>query len=78
MQNDWSDVHFNFTPYKDQDLSILSAPDDVQVLLEDHIVKTATMRGSPFIAPFEEEVKKWENRLVGSSVQMLHECRLQQ
>ncbi|KAJ8047551.1 Dynein heavy chain 3, axonemal [Holothuria leucospilota] len=63
MQNDWSDVHFNFTPYKDQDLSILSAPDDVQVLLEDHIVKTATMRGSPFIAPFEEEVKKWENRL---------------
>ncbi|XP_071815449.1 dynein axonemal heavy chain 3-like isoform X3 [Apostichopus japonicus] len=63
MRNDWSDVHFNFTPYKDQKLSILSAPDDVQVLLEDHIVKTATMRGSPFIAPFEEEVKKWENRL---------------
>lgn len=64
MQSDWEIVHFNFTPYKDTDLSILAAPDDVQVLIDDHVVKTATMRGSPFIAPFETEVKEWELRLV--------------
>ncbi|XP_033642613.1 dynein heavy chain 3, axonemal-like [Asterias rubens] len=63
MKEDWETVHFNFTQYKDTGLSILSSPEDVQVLLEDHIVKTATMRGSPFIAPFEKEVKLWEARL---------------
>ena len=64
MQNDWANMHFNFTSYKDTGLSILSSFDDIQVLLEDHIVKTMTMKGSPFIGPFEAEVTAWDQKLV--------------
>ena len=37
---------------------------NLQVLLDDHIVKTMTMKGSPFVVPFEAELKEWESKLV--------------
>ena len=71
MKQDWKTMNFTFVPYKDTNLSILSSPDDIQVLLEDHIVKTTTMKGSPFIGPFEEEVNQWDITLVSLAISTL-------
>ena len=64
MKSEWENMSFTFVPYKDTDLSILAAFDDIQVLLDDHIVKTTTMKNSPFIKAFEVEINEWDQRLV--------------
>uniref|UniRef100_A0A7N5K2X3 Dynein axonemal heavy chain 3 n=1 Tax=Ailuropoda melanoleuca TaxID=9646 RepID=A0A7N5K2X3_AILME len=64
MKSDWVNMTFNFVKYRDTDTSILCAVDDIQLLLDDHVIKTQAMCGSPFIKPIEAECRKWEEKLV--------------
>ena len=68
MKSDWDVIELNLVAYKDTGLNILSSIDDIQVLLDDHIVKSTTMKNSPFIKPFETELNEWDQQLVRSRV----------
>jgi len=64
MVEDWQTVTFTMTQYRDTGVSILASVDDILTLLEDQIVRTQTMRGSPFIKPFEKDIREWEERMI--------------
>ncbi|KAK7101371.1 hypothetical protein V1264_019760 [Littorina saxatilis] len=64
MQGEWEGVMLNLAAYRDSGISILSSVEEIQALLDDHIVKTQTMRNSPFIKPFEADIKRWEATLM--------------
>lgn len=64
MQSEWKDVAFEILPYRDSDMFILSAVDDIQTLLDDHILKIQAMRGSPYIVALGAKATRWEEKLI--------------
>ncbi|CAB0035335.1 unnamed protein product [Trichogramma brassicae] len=63
MERDWVDLNFVINPYKDSGTYVVAAIDDIQLILDDHIMKTMTMKNSPYIQPFEEQILRWERKL---------------
>ncbi|XP_052747260.1 dynein axonemal heavy chain 7 [Bicyclus anynana] len=64
MIKEWAELKFEILPYKDTGTYILSSVDEIQLLLDDHIIKTQTMKNSPYIKPFEEIIIDWESKLI--------------
>jgi dynein heavy chain len=62
---EWTETIFLMNPYRDSGTSILSGScvDEIQMILDDQIVKTQTMLTSPYIKPFAERAKDWETFL---------------
>ncbi|KAF5300238.1 hypothetical protein FQR65_LT09192 [Abscondita terminalis] len=64
MQEEWDGVFFKTSVYKDTGLHVLTALDDVQVVLDDHIIKTLMMKGSVFVKPYVAQVNTWYDKVM--------------
>ncbi|KAF4662797.1 hypothetical protein FOZ61_002166 [Perkinsus olseni] len=66
QQAEWQPATCDFKPWKETGTFILSGAtvDEVQGLIDDHIIKTQTMKGSPSAQPFAEGIAEWEEFLM--------------
>ncbi|KAL3685151.1 hypothetical protein R1sor_003173 [Riccia sorocarpa] len=63
MQSAWIGVKFEYAEWRGTGTYILRSVDDLQIMLEEHLVKTQSMQTSPYIGPFEDRVKLWLAKL---------------
>jgi dynein heavy chain len=63
MIAEWEKIELECVPYRNTGTYLIRSTDDIVALLDDHLVKTQTMRGSPYIKSIEKDCRAWEKKL---------------
>jgi hypothetical protein len=63
MKEEWGDKEFYCIPYKDSGTAVIGQTDEIQMLLDDQLMKVQAMNASPFVKPFKAETVEWEATL---------------
>ena len=54
MIDQWSETSFETTNYRDStNIKVLGSVEDIEANLDEHLIKTQTMRGSPYFKPLD-------------------------
>ncbi len=66
MQEEWKKQEFVVVVKKDTDMKLLSGTrlEEMQMMLDEHIVTAQQIRANPFVKPMEEEAGNWEKKLM--------------
>lgn len=63
MRSDWDPISFELLSWRQTETYIISSVEEIQLLLDDQIIKIQSMRSSPYIQPFEHKLKELEKNL---------------
>ena len=63
MEEEWDGMEFICKLYRNTGAYIIGGIDEVQTLLDDHIVKAQAMRSSRYIQPMIKRITEWEGTL---------------
>ncbi len=64
MADDWAPMEFLCKEYRGSHILEGEAIELITALLDDHIIKAQTMKGSPFAKVFIDQITRWENNLL--------------
>jgi dynein heavy chain len=67
MQKEWAGINITFAPYRETGTYVFRGSDEIQQILDDHIVMTQAMSFSPFKKAHETRLKAWEVKLSSMS-----------
>ena len=70
MRKEWRDIKMNIVAHKNTETYILKDSEDILAILDEQLVKTQSMRSSPYCKPIEKKAKSWDDRLQGMSYLM--------
>ncbi|GLC39959.1 hypothetical protein PLESTM_000973400, partial [Pleodorina starrii] len=65
MKDDWVGVEFKMVPYKDTGTCVVGHTDEIQMQLDEQLMKIQAMNASPFVKPFKAEAAAWQKTLEG-------------
>jgi dynein heavy chain len=63
MREDWKPLNFDVKEHKDTYILEGEACEAITAMLDDHLIKTQTMKGSPYAAFMLEPILEWEGTL---------------
>ena len=64
MKDEWRNVKFEIIEHKDAETYLLHKPEPIWELLDEHILKTMAISGSPYVKLLRSEVNYWKTTLV--------------
>jgi dynein heavy chain len=66
MEGEWQTIELGLKAWKETGTFTIKGDsvEEIQTLLDEHIVKTQTMKGSPYAKVFEERITNWEEGLI--------------
>lgn len=66
MEKDWENLSFVIINYKNRGIKVLqgSCVEDIQILLDDHTIKSQTIRQNPNVKFMEQRAIKWEELML--------------
>ena len=63
MYADWQPLKWETKGFKDTFILDGEAVENITVVLDDHLIKTQTMKGSPYAQFIIDEITEWEEKL---------------